>query len=47
VQQLDQLRLGLRQEVERSALTDEAGFTRNLETAYRHMWQRWCESNQE
>jgi predicted O-linked N-acetylglucosamine transferase (SPINDLY family) len=41
---LNTIRLGLRKEVERSALMDEAGFTRNLEAAYRGMWQRWCDT---
>jgi predicted O-linked N-acetylglucosamine transferase (SPINDLY family) len=25
-----------------SPLMDSAGFTRNLERAYRAMWQAWC-----
>jgi tetratricopeptide (TPR) repeat protein len=28
--------------MEASPLRDEAGFTRELETAYRRMWQDWC-----
>jgi protein O-GlcNAc transferase len=26
-----------------SPLRDEAGFTRDLEIAYREMWQKWCD----
>ena len=44
---LNTIRLGLRDEVERSPLRDEAGFTRSLEAAYRGMWQAWCEANPE
>ena len=36
-------RAGLREQMARSALTDAARFTRNLEEAYRWMWRRWCE----
>jgi hypothetical protein len=28
--------------MEASPLRDEAGFTRDLEAAYRAMWQNWC-----
>jgi protein O-GlcNAc transferase len=44
---LNAIRLGLRDEVERSPLRDEAGFTHSLETAYRQMWQAWCNSTTE
>ena len=40
---LRQWRAGLREQVARSALTDAARFTRELEVAYRRMWRRWCE----
>jgi predicted O-linked N-acetylglucosamine transferase (SPINDLY family) len=36
------LRTGLRQRLGQSRLLDGQGFTRNLEAAYRHMWQTWC-----
>jgi len=36
--QLNQLRLGLRAQMEQSCLMDEAGFTKKLEAAYRTMW---------
>ena len=39
---LDSLRRGMRTRIENSVLRDEAGFTRDLETAYRTMWQNWC-----
>ena len=35
-------RAGLREKMAASPLLDFAGFTRNLEAAYREMWQRWC-----
>lgn len=40
---LRQWRAGLREQMARSALTDAARFTRNLEEAYWRMWRRWCE----
>ncbi|MDR6775087.1 tetratricopeptide repeat protein [Azospirillum sp. BE72] len=40
---LMRLRLGMRERVRRSALCDETRFMRNLETAYRLMWRRWCD----
>ena len=39
---LERLRLGLRARVAQSPLTDNAGFTTNLEAAYRAMWRTWC-----
>jgi predicted O-linked N-acetylglucosamine transferase (SPINDLY family) len=39
---LSQLRGGLRQRMAESPLLDFAGFTRNLESAYRQMWHAWC-----
>lgn len=42
---LDRLRLlraGLRPAIAKSPILDAAGFTRNLEDAYRQMWRRWC-----
>lgn len=40
---LAQLRSGLRNMVSRSTLIDGALFLNSLETAYRKMWERWCE----
>jgi predicted O-linked N-acetylglucosamine transferase (SPINDLY family) len=40
---LAELRAGLRQRMADSALLDFAGFTRNLEAAYRQMWSEWCQ----
>lgn len=39
---LQQLRSSLRDRMRNSPLTDAAGFTRELEAAYREMWYRWC-----
>lgn len=36
------LRAGLRERMAASALLDHAGYTRNLETAYRGMWRAYC-----
>jgi predicted O-linked N-acetylglucosamine transferase (SPINDLY family) len=36
------LRQTLRHRLEQSPLRDFRGFTRNLESAYRSMWQAWC-----
>jgi protein O-GlcNAc transferase len=39
---LERLRTNLRDRVAGSPLCDGAGFTRQLEAAYRIMWQEWC-----
>lgn len=39
---LNRLRLGLRERMEDSPLMDADRFVRNLETAYREMWETWC-----
>jgi predicted O-linked N-acetylglucosamine transferase (SPINDLY family) len=39
---LRELRAGLRDRLERSPLMDAPRFARNVETAYRRMWRRWC-----
>jgi predicted O-linked N-acetylglucosamine transferase (SPINDLY family) len=39
---LAELRAGLRERMAGSPLLDFAGFTRNLEAAYRKMWIDWC-----
>ena len=41
---LSDLRAGLRKRMEESPLMDFDRFARNIETAYRQMWQRWCEA---
>ena len=37
------LRATLRDRMLRSPLTDARSFTRDIESAYRGMWQRYCE----
>jgi predicted O-linked N-acetylglucosamine transferase (SPINDLY family) len=39
---LSQLRATLRGRMQASALMDAPRFARNIEAAYRQMWQRWC-----
>ncbi len=39
---LSDLRSTLRQRMERSPLMDAPAFARNIEAAYRRMWQSWC-----
>jgi predicted O-linked N-acetylglucosamine transferase (SPINDLY family) len=41
-EKLKHLRLTLRDRMAASPLLDFAGFTRNLEAAYRQMWIDWC-----
>lgn len=41
-ERLHGLRTALRTRLEQSPLRDEISFTRTLESALRHMWQRWC-----
>ncbi len=40
---LSSLREELRSRMAKSVLLDFAGFTRNLELAYRQMWRAWCQ----
>ncbi|HEY4328140.1 MAG TPA: hypothetical protein VGN88_00275, partial [Phycisphaerae bacterium] len=39
------LRKSLRARLEASPLMDGAGFVRDMESAYRSMWRRWCASS--
>ncbi|MBF0626307.1 MAG: tetratricopeptide repeat protein [Magnetococcales bacterium] len=41
---LARLRAGLRSRVARSSLCDGGRYTRTLETAFRDIWRRWCQS---
>jgi len=38
------IRQQLREQMLRSPLCDCPGFTRDLEVAYRNMWETWCRS---
>lgn len=42
LKRLSELRRSLRARMERSPLMDAPRFARNMEAAYRTMWQRWC-----
>ena len=39
---LARLRGSLRSRMQASALMDETGFARDMESAYRQMWRTWC-----
>jgi predicted O-linked N-acetylglucosamine transferase (SPINDLY family) len=39
---LSKLRATLRERLRHSPLMDAPRFARNVEAAYRVMWQRWC-----
>src|SRR5262249_2790960 len=41
---LAEIRRTLREQMRSSPLMDAVGFTRNVESAYRTMWTRWCAS---
>jgi predicted O-linked N-acetylglucosamine transferase (SPINDLY family) len=41
------LRRSLRRRMLASPLMDAPRFARNIESAYRAMWKRWCEREQE
>jgi predicted O-linked N-acetylglucosamine transferase (SPINDLY family) len=43
---LEGYRASLREMMTASPLMDVTGFTRNLEHAYRQMWQHWCAADQ-
>jgi predicted O-linked N-acetylglucosamine transferase (SPINDLY family) len=39
------MRAGMRQRMKQSPLMDGERFARNVETAYRQMWHRWCQEH--
>lgn len=43
MQRLSDYRSGLRERIDQSALTDAAQFTASLESAYRSIWEEWCD----
>jgi predicted O-linked N-acetylglucosamine transferase (SPINDLY family) len=43
---LASLRASKRARLEASPLRDEINYTRRLESAYRVMWESWCNANQ-
>jgi protein O-GlcNAc transferase len=43
-ERLAALRTGMRSRMTASPLMNEARFTRNLEEAYRSLWQAWCKT---
>ena len=45
VDRLRSLRSTMRHRLATSPLMDHPGFTRELETAYRAVWRRWCASD--
>jgi predicted O-linked N-acetylglucosamine transferase (SPINDLY family) len=42
IPRLEQLRAGLRDRMEHSPLMDGERFSRNVEAAFRQLWQQWC-----
>ncbi|TAK91702.1 MAG: tetratricopeptide repeat protein [Burkholderiaceae bacterium] len=43
IDKLAQIRQQLRPQMQASPLQDEAGYVRNLEQAYRTIWENWCQ----
>jgi predicted O-linked N-acetylglucosamine transferase (SPINDLY family) len=43
---LAKVRMGLRAEMQASALMDEPGFARDVEDAYVQMFKKWCDAQQ-
>jgi len=41
---LAQLRATLRGRMEKSPLMDGERFARNIESTYRNLWRRWCQT---
>jgi predicted O-linked N-acetylglucosamine transferase (SPINDLY family) len=45
IERLRELRESLRKRMQSSPLMNAPRFTRNMENAYRDMWERWCSQN--
>jgi predicted O-linked N-acetylglucosamine transferase (SPINDLY family) len=42
IPRLAKLRSTLRATMQKSPLMDAGRFVKNIEAAYRHLWERWC-----
>jgi protein O-GlcNAc transferase len=42
VEELARLRAGMRERIKASPLMDETGFARDVESAFKNIWLRWC-----
>ena len=44
IDNLNKLRLSIRDNLEKSKICDAEPYCRNIETAFRDMWTTWCET---
>lgn len=44
-EQLNELHVNLRNIIQRSPLCDASSFTKEVESAYRTVWEKWCFEN--